>query len=142
MFSMLPDDADFTLRTDKSAPQFSDHTIYQYLNLLLAHLDARMLKDYIILGVYEALVVKTDGGAKDKAKIKVLGDHGRRALHMCLDVQIKSEREDSGSSVKQSAADSDAASSAAILQRLLGLRADEAGQDGISEATSGAELHS
>ena len=140
MTSMLPDDADITLRTDKSAPQFSDHTIYQYLNLLLAHLDARMLKDYIVLGVYEALVVKTDGSAKDKKKMKVLGDHGCRALHMCLDVHIKSEREDSGSSAKRPADDGIAESSAAILQRLLGLRADDASQDSISEATSVSEL--
>ena len=76
---------------------------------MVAQLDARMLKDYTILGVYEALVVKTDGGAKDKAKIKVLGDHGHRALHVYLDMHIKSEREDSGSSAKRPAADSDAA---------------------------------
>jgi len=137
---MLPDDADFTLHTNKSVLQFSDHTFYQYLNLLLAHLDARMLRDYIILGVYEALVVKTDGGAKDKRKMKVLGDHGRRALHMCLDVHIKSEREDSGSSAKRPADDGNADSSAAILQRFLGLRAADAGQDSISEATSVSEL--
>jgi hypothetical protein len=61
---------------------------------------------------------------------------------MCLDVQIKSEREDSGSSVKQPAAAGDTVSSAAILQRLLELRADGVGQDGISEAASGAELKS
>ena len=127
MTSMLPEDADFSLRTDKSAPRFEDHPFYQYLDLLVAHLDARMLADYAILGVYQALVVRTDGSAKDKAKIKVLGDHRRRALYMCLDVQTKSEREDSGSSVKQPAAGGDAASSAAILQRLLGLLADGAG---------------
>ena len=136
MTSMLPEDADFSLRTDKSAPRFEDHPFYQYLDLLVAHLDARMLTDYAILGVYEAVVVKTDGGAKDKAKIKVLGAHGRRALHMCLDVQIKSEREDSGGSVKQPAADGDAAASAAMFQRLLGLRADGAGQGGTYQHTA------
>ena len=88
MTSMLPEDADFSLRTDKSAPQFLDNTFYQYLDLVIAHLDAHMLADYAILGMYEVFVVKTEGGAKDKAKIKVLGDHGRRALHMCLDVPI------------------------------------------------------
>ena len=130
MTSMLPDDADLTLRTDKSAPWFEDNPFYQYLDLLVAHLDARVLADYIILGVYEALVVKTDGGAKDKAKIKVLGAHRRCALHMCLNVQIKSEHKDSGSSVKQPAADSDAASPAAIFQHLLGLHTDSVARPG------------
>ena len=117
MFSMLPEAADFSLRTDRSAPRFEDQPFYQYNDLLIAQLEARMLADCTILGVYEALVVKMDGGAKDKARIKVLGPHGRRALHMYLDVHIKSEREDRGSSAKRPAADGDAASSTDIFQR-------------------------
>ena len=132
MTSVLPEDADFSMCTDKSATQFSDSPFNQCLDLMLAHLDARMLADYAILGVYEMLVVKTDGGAKDKAKVKVLSDHGRRALHLYLDVPIKSKHEDNGSSAKRPTADSDAASSATILQRLLGLRVDDAGQDTTS----------
>ena len=65
MTSMLPEDADVSLRTNKSALQFKDNSFYQYLDLVVAHLDARMLADYAILGVWEVLVVKTDGGAKD-----------------------------------------------------------------------------
>ena len=140
MFSMLPEAADFSLRTDRSAPRFEDQPFYQYNDLLIAQLEARMLADCTILGVYEALVVKMDGGAKDKARIKVLGPHGRRALHMYLNVHIKSEREDRGSSAKRPAADGDAASSTDIFQRFLSFRADGAGKDDTLEAASGAEL--
>ena len=81
MTSMLPEDAGFSLRADIT--QFLDSLFHQYLDLMVAHLDARILADHAILGVYEmcpARRVKTDGGAKDTAKIKVLGDHGRFAL--------------------------------------------------------------
>ena len=87
-------------------------------------------------------MVKSDcpGSAKDKAKVKVLGDHRHRALHMFLDVPIKSEHKDSGSSAKRPAAEGEAAPSVALLQCvLLSLRADGAGQGsmGVFEVAGG-----
>ena len=91
MFNMLPDDADFTLHTDKLALQFLDHTFYQYLNLLITHLEARMLKDYTTPSMYKVLVVKTDSGAKDKVRMQVLGGHRCCALHMCLNMHLSAK---------------------------------------------------
>ena len=65
---------------------------------LESYLDGRNLAGLSELGVGELLMVQTDGSKQDAKRVRVLDKHCNRALYMRLDVPVKKELENSGSS--------------------------------------------
>ena len=101
--SMLQDTVDFSLKSDSTAPDFqgTSKDWRDYWTRLESHLNWRGLADLARLGIGELLMVQTDGSKQEAKRVRVLGDHCKRALYMRLNVSVKKEPENSGSSAKQ-----------------------------------------
>ena len=84
-------------------------------------------------------MVQTDGSKQDVKRVRELGEHCKRALYMRLNVPVKQEPENSGSSEKPPKPKDDAATSS-IMTRLLGFQLDvDVGQE--DPGASGAPGH-
>ena len=115
--SMLKITVDFSLKSDSTAPTFkgtSKDWREQFLPALESHLEGRNLDDLVKLGVGEMLMVQTDGSTQEAKRVRKLGDHGKRALCVLLDVPVKTEPGSRGSSEKQPQKKDDAATSSMI----------------------------
>ena len=113
-----------SLKSDSTAPTFKgtskdwrDH----YLSKLESHFEGRNLAGLAKLAITRMLVVQTDGSKQEAKRVRVLGDHCKRALYMYLDVPVKTKLESRGSTEKQPQKKDDAATSS-ILTRLLGFQ--------------------
>ena len=129
--SMLQITVDFSLKSDSTAPDFkgTSKDWCGYLPKLESHLDGRNLAGLAKLGVGELLMVQTDGRRQDAKCVRVLGEHYKCALYIRLDVPVKKEPENSGSSEKPPKPKDDAATSS-MMTRLLRFQLDvDAGQE-------------